>query len=237
VIHTHPSWQEIVLTSYNALDKSYRNFLEKDCEYFPTYDNFLNAFNTLPLVDTKYILFGQDPYPRRESAIGYAFIDGLVDEIFSDTGLSKPVNKATSLRNFIKMLLVAEGILHHDNTSQEAISKLSKERYIRTVIDLKENFEKNGILLLNTSLVFTSKTDTMRHTRAFLPFMDTLLRELKDRNIGIILFGNTAKMLEKKFPYLQSYDLYKMPHPYNISFIQDPGALALFRPMNLLYLS
>ncbi|WP_331775164.1 uracil-DNA glycosylase [Sulfurospirillum sp. 1612] len=222
---------------YDALDQPYREFLEQDRGYFPHHDTFLNAFKTLRLEDTKYILFGQDPYPRKESAIGYAFIDGLVDEIFTDTGLSKPVNKATSLRNFIKMLCVAQGVLPHDNTSQQAISQLPKEGYIRTIFDLKENFEKNGVLLLNTSLIFTSKKNTMRHARAFLPFMDTLLQTLKDRNIEIILFGNTAKMLEKKLPFLQTYTLHKMPHPYNVSFIKDPTALTLFAPMKLLNLS
>ena len=44
-------------------------------------------------------------------ANGYAFWDAAVNELWSDNGLSKAVNRATSLRNFIKMLLVTEGAL------------------------------------------------------------------------------------------------------------------------------
>jgi len=69
------SWKGILEKALNALDDEYLEFLKTDNSYFPDQKNFLNAFKTLPLEKTKYILFGQDPYPREESAIGYAFID------------------------------------------------------------------------------------------------------------------------------------------------------------------
>src|SRR5660397_246794 len=81
--HVDTSWQDIIEYAYLGLSPEYRDFLEKDKGYFPSYDNFLNAFKTLPLEQVKYILFGQDPYPREESAIGYAFIDGAVKTLFS----------------------------------------------------------------------------------------------------------------------------------------------------------
>jgi len=111
---THPSWHKILEKSFALLPPEYQEFIKHDKRYFPDIDNFLNAFKTLPLDKTKYILFGQDPYPRQESAIGYAFIDGKVASIFSQNGLSKEVNRATSLRNFMKMLLLCEGALKDD---------------------------------------------------------------------------------------------------------------------------
>lgn len=234
MITVHESWQEIIKECYSALDETYRDFLECNNQYFPNYSNFLNVFKTLPLHNTRYILFGQDPYPREKSAIGYAFIDGLVDEIFSNLGLAKSVNKATSLRNFIKMLLVADGKLEQNNTSQEEILKISKDHLISNILDLKNNFEANGILLLNTALIFTSKKDTSYHARQFLPFMGTLLQRLKDHGVEIILFGNTAVMIEQKLQISQQFRIHKTPHPYNVGFIKNQVAIDFFKPMKLL---
>ncbi|NOX14810.1 MAG: uracil-DNA glycosylase [Epsilonproteobacteria bacterium] len=234
MIKVHSSWQSIVQECYDKLDVDYREFLEKDSGYFPSNENFLNAFKTLPLNKTKYILFGQDPYPREQSAIGYAFIDGMVGEIFSSSGLSKNVNKATSLRNFIKMLLVANGNLEKNNTTKEQISKIKKDDFITDIMQLKLNFEKNGILLLNTSLIFTDKKDTSFHVKQFRPFMEILLQKLEGKKTELILFGNTAKEMEKRFTSLKNYRLFKVQHPYNVGFIKDLSVINFFKPMNLL---
>jgi uracil-DNA glycosylase len=120
-------WESILAKAYGSLDAEYRYFLETDKTYFPSEENYFNAFQTLPKNKVKYILFGQDPYPRKESAGVYAFIDEKVKTLFSDTGLSKEVNKVTSLRNLLKMALVQRGDLSLDNTSQEAIAKVDKK--------------------------------------------------------------------------------------------------------------
>jgi len=233
ISYTHPSWHEILNRSYKSLDKEYREFLEKDDSFFPDRKNLFNAFK-LPLNQTRYILFGQDPYPRKESAIGYAFIDGKVGNIFSDKGLSKEVNKATSLRNFIKMLLVAEGELRSD-LSQEAIKKVNKSSYIKTLIQLKANFEKNGVMLLNTALIFTKKEESNYHIKMWRPFMKSLLKELEDSQIELILFGKMADEL-KRYDETRAFKTHSMPHPYNISFIHDKDAHKLFSTMTLLNL-
>ena len=234
MIKVDASWQDIVLKAYKKLDPRYREFLEKDEGYFPSFDRFLNAFKTLSLDKTRYILFGQDPYPREQSAIGYAFIDGKVDKIFSENGLSKEVNRATSLRNFIKMLLVANGSLREDETSQEAIAKVDKSRFITDIMQLKENFEKNGVLLLNISLIFTDKKSTTLHVREFLPFIEELLYNLRGKKIELIMLGNISKSIEKKIPSSQSFVSFKAVHPYNISFIKEKSVRDFFAPMDLL---
>jgi uracil-DNA glycosylase len=68
-----------------------------------------------PLDRVRYVLVGEGPYPRAESATGVCFMDGAVGDLWSEAGLSKPVNRATSLRNFMKMLLVADGQLQLEN--------------------------------------------------------------------------------------------------------------------------
>ena len=229
----HHSWREILSRAYLALDTEYRNFLESDSGYFPAKDDFLNAFKTLPKERVKYILFGQDPYPRKESAGGYAFIDERVQTLFSDKGLSKEVNRATSLRNFIKMALVARGDLSVDDTSQNAIAALDKTALIDTITQLRMNFEKNGVLLLNTALIFTDKKSSNRHVKAWRPFMHTLLHDLKEDAPGLILFGTHAQALKKSLP-LEGFETIEMEHPYNHTFISNKNVLNLFRPMNLL---
>ena len=229
----HSSWQALLSHAYANLDSAYRDFLEQNNEYFPSQEEYLNAFKTLPRHKVKYILFGQDPYPRKESAKGYAFIDAKVESIFSDTGLSKEVNRATSLRNFVKMALLARGDLSQDDLSQEAISKVDKERLITSIDELRVNFEKNGVLLLNTALIFTDKKSSTKHVRSWQPFIESLLASLEEESPKLILFGTHAKELKKKLS-LENFKTIELEHPYNHTFISNEKALNLFGSMNLL---
>ena len=229
------SWQEIIEYAYSGLSSEYRKFLETNKGYFPTYTNFLNAFHTLSLEKTKYILFGQDPYPRVKSASGYAFIDKNVKNLFSEKGFSKEVNKATSLRNFLKMLLLSEGYLESNDLSQNAISKISKDKFIDSIDELRCNFERNGVLLLNTALIFTCKEDTKLHVKEFRVFMHRLLSRLADKNIELILFGAMAKDIKKQLPCALEFKTVETLHPYNIGFIHDLRVWSTFAPMNLMY--
>jgi len=220
------SWDGVLSKAYESLDYAYRRFLEEDINYFPTKENYFNAFKTLPKECVKYILFGQDPYPRKESAGGYAFIDEKVQTLFSSTGLSKEVNRATSLRNFTKMALVARGDLKED-ISQEAISRVDKDPLINSIESLRLNFEKNGVLLLNTALVFTDKKSSSAHITAWRPFMRTLLEQLQEDAPKLILFGSHAKALKKQFS-IEMFDSIEIEHPYNHTFIHNEKALELF---------
>jgi len=234
-LHVDPSWKEIVEYAYDGLSPKYREFLEKDKGYFPTFSNFLNAFHTLELKNTKYVLFGQDPYPRRESANGYAFIDANVKTLFSQKGFSKEVNKATSLRNFLKMLLLSDGYLKEEDLSQEAISKIDKSEFIDSIDALRENFERSGVLLLNTALVFTCKEDTKLHVKEFRVFMHRFLSRLSKYNIELILFGAMAKDIKKSLPSALEFKTVETPHPYNVGFITDEKVQKFFKPLHLFH--
>ena len=227
------SWERLLSEAYNALDVNYREFLEEDKSYFPNKENYFNAFTTLPKNKIKYILFGQDPYPRVESAGGYAFIDSNVQNLFTSTGLSKEVNKATSLRNFIKMALVASKDLDMSDTSQDAITKIDKRKMINSITELRMNFEKNGVLLLNTALIFTDKKSSVNHVKAWKPFIQKLLLGLEKEQPKLILFGAHAKALKKQLS-LEHFETIELEHPYNHTFISNPKALELFAPMRLL---
>lgn len=225
----HKSWHNILIQALLKLESSYLEYILSQ-EYTPSNGRLFSAFNTLPKSDVKYILFGQDPYPREESAIGYAFIDGAVESIFSKNGLSKAVNRATSLRNFSKMALVANGRLDKDNTSKEAIAKIDKAGLINSIYELKENFEKNGVLLLNTALIFESKERSNYHIKMWKPFIKQLLESI-DEQVTLILFGNPAKKIKKNF--MPKQNCIELEHPYNVSFITSDVALKLFGDMKL----
>lgn len=229
---SYTSWEIFLTKAYASLDENYQRFLEDDSGYFPSKENYFNAFKTLPKEKVKYILFGQDPYPRKESAGGYAFIDTNVKKLFSESGLSKEVNRATSLRNFIKMALLARGDLKED-TSQENIARIDKTDLIDSVDALRENFEKNGVLLLNTALIFTDKRSSAKHIKAWQPFVQSLLSSFEVDRPKLILFGTHAKDLKKKFA-LDNFEIIEMEHPYNTTFIHNEKALELFGSMNLL---
>ncbi|MDR0666417.1 MAG: uracil-DNA glycosylase [Campylobacteraceae bacterium] len=231
-MRVHESWRDIINLAYEALDKEYRAFLENDSGYFPNFDNFLNAFKTLPRDKTKSILFGQDPYPRDESATGYAFIDGAVKTLFEGRGLSREVNRATSLRNFMKMLLLSSKRI--DEPTQENIARLDKKNLINSIHEWRENFEKEGILLLNSALIFTSKEDTKKHAKAFKPFMRKFLDELAHENIELMLFGSISKEIEQLLPPYHNFRLFYACHPYNIEFITDKKTLERFSKTDLL---
>ena len=227
---TDSSWHTILEEGLLKLDSNYLEYILSEKDYIPSNGRLFNAFKTLPKEDAKYILFGQDPYPREASAIGYAFIDGAVESIFCENGLSKAVNRATSLRNFSKMALVANGCLDKENTSKEAIAKIDKSGLINSIYELKDNFEKNGVLLLNTALIFESKERSNWHIKMWKPFIKYLLENI-DEQVILILFGNPAKKIKKDFSPKQN--CIELEHPYNVSFITSKVALKLFGDMKL----
>lgn len=228
IVKTHPQWHEILKKSLSMMDISYLKMLENDSQWLPGKECLLKAF-TLPLQQTRFILLGESPYPRKESANGLAFCDAAVGEIWSKTGLSKGVNKATSLRNIIKMLLYARKDLGND-FSQGAISRLEKKIYVQTLEELFNNFMNEGVLLLNASLVF-SQGQVQFHAKHWRVFINALLNELVDKksDIQLILFGNIAKKVTVPLSTALIAE-----HPFNLSFITNQEVVNFFKPLELL---
>lgn len=197
--------------------------------WLPGQKNIFSAFK-MPLEKVKFILLGESPYPRAASANGYAFWDAAVGSMWSETGLSKKVNRATSLRNLIKMLLHARGDLYQD-FSQDAIAGLNKSRYLQTASQLFQAFMNHGFLLLNASLVY-SPGKVHAHAKHWRIFMSTLFRALADNNpsLKLVLLGRIANQL----PESKLFAIFKAEHPYNISFVTNPDVLDFFKPFDLL---
>lgn len=238
------SWRPILLQGLQAMaaaDPAYLPALALD-DYLPTELRLFAAFQ-LPLPQVRYVLVGEGPYPRAESATGVCFMDGAVGSLWSGDeggGLSKPVNKATSLRNFMKMLLVADGQLAADNTAgaalAEAAARARSGGAIQTLADMQRKLTAQGFLLLNASLVFRPHVAPAKDAKAWLPFFETVMAGLAAAARSaptMVLWGKIAGQLNR-LPVLRAFPQIVAEHPYNLSFIGNGDMHALFGPMRLL---
>ena len=235
------SWRPILMQGLAAMDAAYLGELAVD-DYLPTGGRLFAAFE-LPLQQVRYVLVGEGPYPREQSATGVCFMDGAVGSLWSNEeggGLSKPVNRATSLRNFMKMLLVADGQLALDNTAGAAMADVSARARsgaaIQTLQQLQQKLTAQGFLLLNASLVFRAHVAPVKDARAWLPFFETVMAGLAAQAAvtpTMVLWGKIAEQLNK-LSVMASFPQIVAEHPYNLSFIGNRDMHALFGAMRLL---
>jgi uracil-DNA glycosylase len=243
----HPSWRPALLQGLQAVAATDPDYFQAlvQAPYLPTGERLFAAF-AQPLGSVAYILVGEGPYPRAASATGYCFMDGAVESIWSATGLSKQVNRATSLRNFIKMLLVADGQLLVSNTSGAALTPVAAAATacgngaIQTLPQLQENLTRNGFLLLNAALVFRDHVAPLQDAKAWRPFLQTVLAALAEHAEAkgraapvLVLWGKLAEQLQR-LPVSARFPQVLAEHPYNLSFIANAAMQDLFGPMHLL---
>ncbi len=239
-----PDWQPVLacgLQAVAAADPAYLEQLAAD-HYLPTGGRLFAAF-AQPLGAVRYVLVGEGPYPREESATGVCFMDGAVKDLWSSAGLSKPVNRATSLRNFMKMLMVADGLLAPDATGGEAVAAVAHRAlaadstFIQTLPELQANLTQHGFLLLNAALVFRATVPPVKDAKAWRPLLETVLEALASRAgqpaPTLVLWGKIAGWLDG-LPAVSHFSRSVAEHPYNLSFIQNVDMQSLFRPMHLL---
>jgi uracil-DNA glycosylase len=243
----HKSWRPIIAAGLNAIDAAYPDYLASlaDDHYLPNGGRVFAAF-TQPIDAVHYVLVGEGPYPRPDSATGVCFMDGAVTLLWSEKGLSKPVNRATSLRNFMKMLLVADGQLSVEQTTGDALVEVARnarslsDNVIQTLPELQSKLTAHGFLLLNATLVFRPHVPPVKEAKAWLPFLQTILAALADHaeRVGktpptLVLWGKIAVQLEA-LPANSRFPKKISEHPYNLTFIANPVMQKLFGPMHLL---
>lgn len=243
----HPSWKTILENGLRAVTQANPAYLPAlaSADYLPTGGRLFAAF-AQPLGAVRYVLVGEGPYPRAASATGVCFMDGAVGSLWSEKGLSKQVNRATSLRNFMKMLLVADGRLSVDNTTGDAMSDVAQQAQmasppvIQALADLQANMVGQGFLLLNASLVFRSDVSPVKDAKAWQPFLHAVLTGLADaadrqgRALPtLVLWGKIAEQLNAN-PAVSRFPKAVAEHPYNLSFVANVDMQTLFGPMQLL---
>lgn len=234
----HEDWRPILHESLSTLDPDYLESLLRDDGWLPGVDRLLAAFQR-DRAGVGYLLIGESPYPRKESANGIAFYDAAVDSLWSDHGLSKAVNRATSLRNLVKTALLAEGHLQRNadgKIAQDAIAQLDKSNLIQTLAELFDNLEAAGFLMLNATPVLHPQRKPALEARYWQQFLErllTLVAEGSAQRITLLLWGKIAKLIET-MPASQAYNRLVCEHPYNISFIDNPDMLRLFGKLRVL---
>jgi len=241
------SWRPILLAGLQAVHQAAPDYLPTLAgdDFLPNGGRLFAAFKQ-PLAAVRYVLVGEGPYPRPDSATGVCFMDGAVSSLWSDKGLSKQVNRATSLRNFMKMLLVADGQLSIEQTTGDALAGVSLKaqaaptKVIQTLPELQDKLTQHGFLLLNASLVFRAHVAPVKDAKAWLPFLQTVLAALADhaQQVGqpaptLVLWGKIAVQLEA-LPESARFPKKVSEHPYNLSFIGNAVMQDLFGPMHLL---
>lgn len=239
-----PAWRPVLLRGLQAMmaeNQAYLAALAQD-SFLPTEGRIFAAF-AQPLDAVRYVLVGEGPYPRAQSATGVCFMDGAVDALWSPSGLSKPVNRATSLRNFMKMLLVAEGLLAPDTTSGAAVAALAHRAiapgstFVQTLPALQNNLHARGFLLLNAALVFRAHVPPVQEARAWRTCLAAILEALASRAgqapPTLVLWGKIARWLDE-LPAVSHFPRAIAEHPYNLSFIKNKDMQHLFGPMHLL---
>jgi uracil-DNA glycosylase len=246
----HSSWRPALLAGLEALAQADANYLPALATdvYMPTEGRLFAAF-AQPLDAVRYVLVGEGPYPRVASATGFCFMDGAVGDLWSQEpagGLSKQVNRATSLRNFMKMLLVADGQLSVQHTTGDAMAQIalkaraSSSPLIQSLSELQNNLSQQGFLLLNAALVFRSHVPPVKEAKAWLPFLQVVLGTLAQHAeqhgktpATLVLWGKIAEQINA-YSVAASFPKAVSEHPYNLSFIGNVAMQALFGPMHLL---
>lgn len=190
------------LDSPNSIDKSWNDFLtpeiiqeikfiensilDSENDFTPDIP-FVLRFLERSLLDVKVIILGQDPYPQKGVATGRAFEVGTLkswNEKFSNI----------SLKNIIRAIYYA-----NKNTYlkySEIKPKIGDEFPLNPPNELFVNWEKQGVLLLNTS--FTCETgNSNSHEKLWKGFTNKLLEYIASHNKQIIwfLWGNNAKSI------------------------------------------
>lgn len=250
----HASWQPILDEGLCAIERDWPGYLSQlaEADFLPSQAQLFAAFSQ-PIDQIKYVLVGEGPYPRTESANGYCFMDAAVGSLWATEnkgGLSKTVNRATSLRNFLKMLMVAERHIPIEELNSDSIARFAarvrtaNSGFVQTMSELQTNFLQSGFLLLNASLVFRKDVAPAKDARAWFSFMSVIvshleafhLKQTNSDKVCFILWGKIADQC-LRIPSLRAskvFEIVQAEHPYNLSFIHNETMWRLFSELNLL---
>lgn len=151
----------------------------------PEYKNIFRAFNACNYDNCKVIFLGLDPYPQKGVATGLLF------------GNSKDTLKLSPSLEVIKECCIDYTIPHN-------------------IVDFDitlESWAEQGVLLINSALTCeVNKTGV--HTNMWRPFISKLLKNLSEKETGLIyvLFGSQAKTFR---PYINKEynDIIEVEHP------------------------
>ncbi|KAH7832209.1 Uracil-DNA glycosylase [Monocercomonoides exilis] len=219
----NPTWIPYLRDTIESQPDAESYLTKKRRTMFPDLENTFQALNLTTPEKCKVVIFGQDPYPRKESAIGISFCDGLIHSWTSPT--------CPSMRNIFKNLLICEKKLTPTSKVEELRAQMKK---LKMVSPYEWFFRtgRQGVLWLNTSLTYTSTQELQTHTAFWKPIVKRIIETLFEakakvnstdtelKHITFVLWGGHAQKLEKIINQISSKtgmnphcSIVKAPHP------------------------
>lgn len=220
----HGSWHGCLKPALQSMDPAFLNDLQRRPHWLPGKTRCLRAL-AAPLAQAQVVWLGESPYPRAASATGLCFHDGAVGELFSaDGALSKTVNRATSLRNWMKAWFVAMGRLDAADTAAAAIRRMDKRGLIRRLDALFMRGQQQGWIWLNAGLSLDPMQPKTAQITPWNPLVTAVLKAVSDRGGQIVLLGRFSHRFapEVNAPLITE-------HPYNVSFIHNAAMRSFLR--------
>lgn len=170
-------------------------------EYIPKNEYVFKALRS-SISSRKVCILSNEPYSQGEIATGLAF------EVKNTSWVNHEIN--ISLKNILKLLYKTY------NGKMEDIEKIRKEIChnefnILPPNELFKSWEKQGVLLLNSSLTAIEEK-TGEHNKFWHPFTRDLMEYIstKNENIVYLLWGKDAEQFEKN---ILNGEIIKSNHP------------------------
>lgn len=172
----------------------------------PALPNIFRAFKLCPYKECRVVFIGQDPYPQKGVATGILF------------GNSKetPEDKLSPSLEVVKEAAINFEIPHNLITFDNSL----------------ESWARQGILMINSAL--TCEVNRVgSHTNIWRPFVSKLVKNLSNRESGIIyvLFGKDAQSLK---PYInKKYNhIIEIQHPAYFARTNQKMPYSVFTEVN-----
>lgn len=162
------SWEEylrgeIKKTYFTELVKELNSEYKKAC--YPSEKLIFNAFNLCPFNKVKVVILGQDPYYRKEQAMGLSF------------SVPEGIKLPPSLRKIYKE--IEEDLCYSMPESSGNLTRWAEQ----------------GVLLLNTTLTVRAGAANSHKNLGWQEFTDAVIKALSEHHEHIVfmLWGNNAK--------------------------------------------
>ena len=162
------SWEEhlrgeIKKTYFTELVKELNSEYKKAC--YPSEKLIFNAFNLCPFDKVKVVILGQDPYYRKEQAMGLSF------------SVPEGIKLPPSLRKIYKE--IEEDLCYSMPESSGNLTRWAEQ----------------GVLLLNTTLTVRAGAANSHKNLGWQEFTDAVIKALSEHHEHIVfmLWGNNAK--------------------------------------------
>lgn len=176
----------------------------------PALPNVFRAFKLCSLKDCRVVMIGMDPYP--DKFMGKPRATGILFGNNKDV----PEDKLSPPLQVVKESAINFEIPHNIITFDQTL----------------ESWAKQGILMINLALT-CELNKVGSHVNQWRPFVSKLLKNLSERETGIvyILFGRQAQTLK---PYINERynDIIEIEHPAYFARSNKIMPYSVFRQMN-----